>query len=325
MTQILKLHLLSCKHLFSINNTKTTYGCHLYRIWDHISIIWYHLHPSQPHQLLLSLHQKKYLVNTIILSSCSCRLRNQSHLPLFLAYRFLSDIPQDNIGFRSVTTTEMIAIAMFDVPAFIAGNIISTIAIVRFIAIKYPFYMVRNKLLFSYLFAVFLLFCIRCMLDVFSDSLEWCPVFEYAIPINLGNTTYSKIHSRLSDVAYYLFTGFSVLGCIASIGTIIIVLMRKIRRKSLTQNTANANSVEVLKDGIRIFLMVLFANVLPPILQIMFINYFPLVGCSVSHSFFMVTSILAISVSPIISSALDPVIVILFSDEMKKFLKEKIF
>ena len=241
--------------------------------------------------------------------------------PFFLAYHFLSDRPQDNIGFRSVTTTEMIAIAMFDVPAFIAGNII---AIVRFIAIKYPFYMIRNKLLFSYLFAVFLLFCIRCMLDVFSDSLEWCPVFEYAIPINLGNTTYSKIHSRLSDVAYYLFTSFSVLGCIASIGTIILVLMRKIRRKSLTQNTVNAKSVEVLKDGIRIFLMVLFANVLPPILQIMFITYFLQVMCSVSHSFFMVTSILAISVSPIISSALDPVIVILFSDAIKKFLKEKI-
>ena len=245
--------------------------------------------------------------------------------PFFLAYRFLSGRPQANNGFRSVSSIEMNAIAIFDVPAFIAGIIISTIAIVRFIAIKYPFYMVRKKLLFSYLLAVFMLLCIRCMLDVFSDNLEWCPVFEYAIPINLGNTTYSKIHSRLSDVAYYLFTGFSVLGCIASIGTIILVLMRKIRRKSLTQNTANANSVEVLKDGIRIFLMVLFANVLPPILQIMFINYFPEVGCSAGHSFFMVTSILAISVSPIISSALDPVIVILFSDEMKKFLKEKIF
>ena len=136
--------------------------------------------------------------------------------PFFLAYRFLSDRPQDNIGFRSVSTTEMIVFTLFDVSAFIAGIIISTIAIVRFIAIKYPFYMVRNKPLFSYVFAVFLFFCIRCMLDVFSDSLKWCPVFEYAIPINLGNTMYSKIHSRISDIAYFLFIGIfrSRLYCI---------------------------------------------------------------------------------------------------------------
>ena len=180
--------------------------------------------------------------------------------PFFLAYRFLSDRPQANIGYRNVSTAEMIMFTMFDVLATIAIFIVSTIAIVRFIAIKYPFHMVRNKPLFSYLFVVFLFFCIRRMLDVFSDSLKWCPVYEYAIRINLVDTTYNQIQARVSYISYFLFLAFSALGCIASIGTIILVLMRKIRRKSLTQNTANANSTEIVKDGIRIFLMVFFCQ-----------------------------------------------------------------
>ena len=197
----------------------------------------------------------------------------------------------------------------------------------KLIAVKYPFYMIRNKPLFSHLFAVFLLFCIRLMMDVFSDILGWCTVSEYAIPMNLGDTMYNQIQARVTYIAYFPFIGFSVLGYISSIGTIILVLMRKIQRKSLTQNTANANSAEILKDGIRIFLMELFANVLIPILLIVFATKFLEVGCSVtiSHSFFMVTSILATSVLHIISSTLDPLIVILFSDEMKKFLEEKRF
>ena len=162
--------------------------------------------------------------------------------PFFLSYRFLLDRPQESNNCRSIRTTERAMYALFDVPGYISGVIVSTIAIVRFIAIKYPLYIVRSKLLFSYLLAVFMLLCIRCMLDVFSDNLEWCPVFEYAIPINLGNTTYSKIHSRLSDVAYYLFTGFSVLGCIASIGTIILVLM-KILRVSFKPGETDSNCI----------------------------------------------------------------------------------
>ena len=244
--------------------------------------------------------------------------------PFFLAYRFLSDRPKENIGFRSVSTTEMIALVIFDVPAFITGAIVSTIAIVRFIAVMCPFYKVRNKPLFSFLLAACLFFGIRCILDVFSDNLEWCPLFEYAIPINLGDTMYGQVQSRVTEIAYFLFIGFSVLGCISSIGTIILVLISKIRRKSLNQNTANANNTEILKDGIRIFLMVLFTNVLPPIFQIVFATKFRQVGCSISNSFLMVTSIFVTSVSSIISSALDPLIVIMFSDEMKKFLKEKI-
>ena len=245
--------------------------------------------------------------------------------PFFLAYRFIPDRPQAKIGYRNVSTSEMIVFTMFDVLATIAIFIVSTIAIVRFIAIKYPLHMVRNKPLFSYLFAVFLFSCLRCILDVFSDSLEWCPVYEYAIQINLGNATYSHIQAGVSDLAYFLFIGFSVLGCIASIGTIILVLMRKIRRKSLTQNTANANSAEIVKDGIRIFLMVFFVNVFPPILQIVFAANFLEVGCYISNSFFIIISILVTSVSFMITSALDPLIVIFFSDAMKKFLKEKLF
>ena len=183
--------------------------------------------------------------------------------PFFLAYRFMSDSSQDNIGYRSVSTTETIVFTTFDLLAAVTIFIISTIAIVRLIAIKYPFYMVRNKALFSYLLAVLLFFCIRSMLYVFSDSLEWCPVYEYAIQINLGNTMYNQIQARVSYIAYFLFLAFSALGCIASIGTIILVAMRKIRRKSLTQNTANADGAEIVKDGIWIFLTVFSVNVFP--------------------------------------------------------------
>ena len=187
--------------------------------------------------------------------------------PFFLAYRFLSDSSQDNIGYRSVSTTEVIVFTTFDLLAAVTIFIISTIAIVRFIGIKYPLHMFRSKLLFSYLLTVFLFFCIRStsMLYVFSDSLEWCPVYEYAIQINLGDTMYDQIQVRVSYITYFLFLAFSALGCkcIASIGTIILVAMRKIRRKSLTQNTANANGAEIVKDGIRIFLTVFSVYVFP--------------------------------------------------------------
>ena len=74
---------------------------------------------------------------------------------------------------------------------------------------------------------------------------------------------YNQMQARVSYIAYFLFLAFSALGCIASIGTIILVLMRKIRRKSLTQNTVNANSAEIVKDGIRIFLMAFLSMYFP--------------------------------------------------------------
>ena len=51
-----------------------------------------------------------------------------------------------------------LCLLFFDIPGYMSGVIVSTIAIVRFIAVKHPFYMVRNKPLFLYLFAVFLFY-----------------------------------------------------------------------------------------------------------------------------------------------------------------------
>ena len=236
--------------------------------------------------------------------------------PFFLAYRFLSDRPQENNGFRSISTTERVMSALFYAPGYISGVIVSTIAIARFIAVKYPLYIVRSKPLFSYLLAVFLFYSAASLLKIFSQAFKWCPLKFYAYPSSPVN----KIISVFEIMSYM---GISSIGSILSIGTIILVLIRKVQRKSLTQNTVSANNTDIIRDGIRISSMIVFANIIAPILQIISIS--GEIKCKNNNSFWTIIIILSFSVCTIISSALDPLIVILFSGEIKRFLKEKIF
>ena len=162
--------------------------------------------------------------------------------PFFLAYRFFSDRPQDNIGFRSVSTTETMVLTIFDVPAFITGVIVSTIAIVRFIAVKYPLYIVRNKALFCFMITAFLFFITHFMLVALSDNLKWCPMYEFGTSHEPRLvTTYDKVNMMMNLSGVTIYMGLSILGGISSVGTIILVLIRKVHRKSLTQNTATTN------------------------------------------------------------------------------------
>ena len=234
--------------------------------------------------------------------------------PFFLSYRFLSDRPQESNNCRSIRTTERAMYALFDAPGYISGVIVSTIAIVRFIAIKYPLYIVRSKLLFSYLLAVFLFYSAASLLQIFSEGFDWCPLKFYAYPS-------SPVKQIVTVYGMISYMGITIIGSILSIGTIILILIRKVQRKSLTQNTASANNTDIIRDGIRISSMIVFA--IANILQIISISRE--IECTNNNSFSTIIIILSFSVCTIISSALDPLIVILFSGEIKKFLKEKIF
>ena len=236
--------------------------------------------------------------------------------PFFLAYRFLSDRPQENNGFRSISTTERAMSVLFYAPGYISGVIVSTIGIVRFIAVKYPLYIVRSKPVFSYLLAVFLFYSATSLLQIFSQAYEWCPLRFYAYPL-------SPVNQIIGIFGMMLYLVISIAGSMVSIGTIILVLIRKVQRKSLTQNTASANSADIIRDGIRISSMIVFANVIAPILQI--ISIYVKFECINKNPLLTAIVILSFSVCPIVSSALDPLIVILFSGEIKKFFKEKIF
>ena len=243
--------------------------------------------------------------------------------PFFLAYRFLSVRPLDNTGIRSISTTERVMSAFSHCPSYISGCIVSTIAIVRFIAVKYPFYMLRKKPLFSFLLAVILIYFTDSLAEAFSDDLLWCPLQEYAFPNNSSTATYRITLANISVFGVSLYMVAFVIGSAASIGTIILVVIRKIRRNSLTQNAASAIITDIIRDGIRISSMIVFANVISPTFQI--ISIIRNEVCGNYSSLSIVISIFTYSACPIISSALDPLIIIIFSGEVKRFLKEKIF
>ena len=196
------------------------------------------------------------------------------------------------------------------------GILVSTIAIVRFIAVKYPLYMIRSKVLFCFIITAFLFFSIRVLMDALSDYLRWCPMYEYS---DIYDSVKVDTMVIVGGIAIYM--GIYIIGGISSVGTIILVVIRKIQRKSLTQNTESTNNAEIVKDGIRISSMVFFTNILAPILQLAFIIKFE--NCNSNNYLIQVLSILTVSVYPICSSAIDPFIVILFSNETKKILKEK--
>ena len=213
--------------------------------------------------------------------------------------------------------------APFHFPSYISGCIVSTIAIVRFIAVKYPFHMLRKKPLFSFLLAVFLFYFTASLLEAFFDDLFWCPLQEYAFPNICNTSTYSIALAKISEIGVSLYMVAIVIGSAASIGTIILIVIRKIRRNSLTQNAASAISTDIIRDVIRISSMIVFANVISPTFQIISIIRNERCG---SYTFLSIMiSIFTYSVCPIISSALDSLIVIIFSGEVKKFLREKIF
>ena len=244
-------------------------------------------------------------------------------LPFFLTYRFLSDRPQENIGFRNISTTERVMSALFYCPSYISGYIVSTIAIVRCIAVRFPFYTLRERPLFSFLLAVFLFYFAASLLEAFSDDLFWCPLQEYAFAIISSTSTHSSTLELATVIGIISYMGVTIIGSAASIGTILLVLIRKIKRNSLTQNTAPTNSTEILRDGIRISSMIVFANVINPAFQI--VSTIRNDGCVNDSTLGTMICIFTYSVCNIISSALDPLIVIIFSRELKQVLKDKIF
>ena len=200
--------------------------------------------------------------------------------------------------------------AFFNSPGYISGYIVSTIAIVRFIAVKSPLYTVRNKPLFFYLLAAFLFYSAAPLLQMFSGDLAWCQWIEHAIPNNSITSTYSITLANISEIGLSLYMVAIVIGSAASIGTIILVIIRKIRRNSLTQNAASAISTDIIRDGVRISSMIVFANVITPTFQI--ISIIRNEECGNYTFLSIVISIFTYSVCPIISSALDPLIVIIF-------------
>ena len=245
--------------------------------------------------------------------------------PFFLSYCFLSDRPEEDSVYRtrSISTTERVMSAFLNSPGYISGFIVSTIAILRFIAVKSLFCIVRNKSLFFYRLAVFLFYSAASLLQTFSGDLSWCQWNEHAFPNNSSASTYSIKLANISEIGVSLYMVAFVIGSITSIGTIILVVIRKIRRNSLTHNAAAPNSTDIIRDGIPISSMIVFANVITLTFQI--ISIIRNEGCGSYTSFSIVISIFTYSVCPIISCALDPLIIIIFSGEIKNFVKEKIF
>ena len=245
--------------------------------------------------------------------------------PFFLAYRFFSDRPQENNGFRKATTTEKALLAVFDAPSYFTGVVVSTIAIVRFIAVKYPFYMIRNKPLFFYMFATFLFFFIRFMFDAFSDDLEWCPYTEYAIDYE-GGKDVLETREIFALIASVIYIGSYVLGTFASIGTVALVIIKKLKRRYLTQGTGQENRIQMVWDAVKLSSAVFISNMLVPIFIVATLGNESFIDeCKGFIPLYVALNILSLSVFAIISSALDPIFVIIFSKEMRIFLKQKLF
>ena len=126
--------------------------------------------------------------------------------------------------------------------------------------------MIRNKPLFSNMFAAFLFFRIRFMLDEFSDDLKWCPHSEYAMTLEGYYNDVLGTRGIFALIGFVIYIGSYVLGTVASIGTVVIIIIRKHKRKYLTQGTGQENRVDIVRDAIKLSSTIFISNMLAPIL-----------------------------------------------------------
>ena len=163
------------------------------------------------------------------------------------------------------------------------------------------------------------------MLDAFSDDLEWCPHSEYAKGFE-GYNNVLGTREIFTMIGFVIYVGSYVVGTIASIGTVVIVINRRLERKYLTQGTGQENRVEIVRDAIKLSSTIFISNMLAPIFIIATLGNSNFIEeCEDPIPLYVALNILSLSVFTIISSALDPVIVIIFSKEMKLFLQQKLF
>ena len=176
------------------------------------------------------------------------------------------------------------------------------------------------------MFAAFLFFRIRFMSDEFSDNLKWCPHSEYAMTLEGYYNDVLVTRGIFALIGFVIYIESYVLGTVASIGTVVIIIIRKHKRKYLTQGTGQENRVDIVRDAIKLSSTIFISNMLAPILIVATLAYINFIkDCKEFFPLYVALNILSFSVFTIISSAIDPVIVIIFSKEMRMFLKQKLF
>ena len=199
----------------------------------------------------------------------------------------------------------------------VAVVIVSLIAIVRFIKIKYPFYHIKSKIVLATLATSQLSFIAQIIYDLLKSELFWCSPVQFPFvnfrPDDLTDTT-----SVLREIPALVLMVVILLGLAFSLGSIIMIL----RRGYIGGEQGIQKQLQ--KDAVKVSSALILSNLPTPIIALVIFFYSDALFCSYDKVGNTTVVFLKHYGWSTILAATNPLILLIFSSEIRAFVADKV-